>query len=907
MRLYIKILFCFLLILLVSRNASATHNRAGEITYVQIGPLTIEATITTYTKASSTSADRDSLELFWGDGTSTLIPRSNGNGEGELIPGEDIKINKYIATHTYPGRATYKLSFSDPNRVNNIQNVNFPNSVDVRFYVETSFTFTNTQFQGYNNSVVLLQPPIDYACVNERFVHNPNAYDPDGDSLSFELVIPLESEGVEVPKYEFPNEASQPGPDNIISLDPVSGDFVWDSPKSPGEYNIAIRINEYRNGILLNSVIRDMQIFVDICTSSPPKIDVIKEICVIAGTRIDIPVTVSDADETDLVRLSATGGPFLHPISPAIKIEQEIFSLQPQTTRFIWDTKCEHVSDNYYQVVFRAQDNSRTSTGIAVLKTLRIKVIAPSPEGLTGEAINETIQLKWNYDYPCRETVDDYFIGFSVWRKVNPNPFIPDSCETGLENRGYEIVEFLTLENDGIHFLHLDDVDLEKGKIYCYRVLAHFAQKTPSGNPFNIVASKASSEICLQLSQDIPLITKVSVMNTSMSSGINEIEWIKPIAEDLDTIENPGPYRYQLSRSVDGVVFDEIPGASFSAEYFNSPVIDRFTDINLNTDQLQYYYKVDFYSNNTFYGSSLPASSVFLEIISSDNQNRLMWSEDVPWENFEYSIYKQDGGSYFYLDFSRENGFIDYEVENDRDYCYYIEAIGTYGLSNTPSPLINLSQEVCGTPVDTVGPCAPELSIDNPCDELSEGTQILDLVNTLNWSSVKFNCTNSGDLESYNIYYSNNINNELEWIGNVNDNAINIFEHVPEEGINGCYAVASVDSLGNEGPFSNTVCVDNCPIYRLPNTFTPNNDNANDFFIPIENKFVHSIEFKVFNRWGNLVFETSESEINWNGKDLSGNDVDEGSYYYICRIYSISNDGQVNETDILNGHIQIFR
>ena len=39
----------------------ATHNRAGEIHVEQIGPLTLRVTIITWTKASSTNADRDTL------------------------------------------------------------------------------------------------------------------------------------------------------------------------------------------------------------------------------------------------------------------------------------------------------------------------------------------------------------------------------------------------------------------------------------------------------------------------------------------------------------------------------------------------------------------------------------------------------------------------------------------------------------------------------------------------------------------------------------------------------------------------------------------------------------------------------------------------------------------------------
>jgi hypothetical protein len=81
----------------------ATHNRAGEITYRQIGQLTIEMTITTYTKNSSTAADRDSLDVFWGDGTNQFVRRDNSRTR---IEPNDIKINYYVATHTYPGIAT---------------------------------------------------------------------------------------------------------------------------------------------------------------------------------------------------------------------------------------------------------------------------------------------------------------------------------------------------------------------------------------------------------------------------------------------------------------------------------------------------------------------------------------------------------------------------------------------------------------------------------------------------------------------------------------------------------------------------------------------------------------------------------------------------------------------------------
>jgi len=651
---------------------SATHNRSGEITYEQIGPLTIRATITTYTKASSASADRDTLILNWGDDTSDMVPRFNGIGEE--IPGEDIKKNLYVAEHTYPGTLTYTLSFEDPNRVNNIVNVNFPNSVDVPFFVSTTFTLVQTQFQGFNNSVILLQPPIDFACANQRFIHNPNAFDIDGDSISYELVTPFQSEGTEVPSYMFPDEVS-PGPNNNVSLDPETGDFVWDAPQQAGEYNIAIKINEFRNGVLLNSVIRDMQIRVEPCDSSPPTIEVEPEICVLAGTVINLPIIVDDIDPDDLIRITATGGPFRQQFSPAILVGGNDFQDKPIVTSLIWETQCEHISDSYYQIVVRAQDNSiNGNSGLTELKTIRIKVVGPPPEDLSSEIIGEDIRIEWESPYSCEETINDYFIGFSVWRKVNTSQFEVDSCIGGLDGRGYQIVNFLTNDNINGRYFFVDE-NVEKGQIYCYRILAQFAQRTNSGNPFNIVESLTSEELCTQLEQDLPLLTQVSVTNTSQSDGTINLEWTKPLIPDFDTIANPGPYRYQVLRSTDGMLFEEISGASLTSENFNEGTLLSYVDEFLNTSGQQYFYQIDFYANNIFFASSPMSSSVFLNIISSDRRIILDWSEATSWENYNYQIFRREltASTFESIAFTEEQMFVDFEVENDIEYCYIIE------------------------------------------------------------------------------------------------------------------------------------------------------------------------------------------------------------------------------------------
>jgi gliding motility-associated-like protein len=102
--------------------------------------------------------------------------------------------------------------------------------------------------------------------------------------------------------------------------------------------------------------------------------------------------------------------------------------------------------------------------------------------------------------------------------------------------------------------------------------------------------------------------------------------------------------------------------------------------------------------------------------------------------------------------------------------------------------------------------------------------------------------------------------------------------------------------------------VDNCPIFELPNTFTPNGDGQNDLFRPFPTaRFIAKVDFMVFNRWGGLVFETHAPSIEWNGKNANGDDVADGVYYYQCKVYEQRVEGVVPREGILKGFIQIFR
>lgn len=904
MRFLDKISLVIILLGLLPQLAWSTHNRAGEITYEQIDDQTIKATITTYTKTSSASADRDSVEVFWGDGSSEFVLRTNGTGD--LLP-NDIKVNFYMAEHTYPGRGTYTISMTDPNRVASILNVNFPNSVNVPFYIETTFTLLNPLFQGRNNSVVLLQPPIDFACVGQVFVHNPNAFDADGDSIAYEYTIPRFERESDVPEYVFPDDIS-PGDNNMITLDPISGSFVWRSPQRAGEYNIAFKIQEYRQGVLINSTTRDMQIFVRGCDDVPPSIDVVSDLCVVAGENISIPVNVSDMDVDQLVSLSASGGPFTFDDSPAVLEGANQFLRHPYTATLNWQTTCNHISGEAYQIVFRAVDNSfGDTTGLADLKTLRIKVIGPPPLDVMAESTDGTVDLSWEQPYECESADNGFFLGFSVWRKTGTTTLAADSCRAGLDGSPYEEIIFITNESEDGRYV-INDPNVEPRTIYCYRVLGEFSRLTDSGNPFNKVSSIASDEFCILIKQDFPLLTEASVVTTDGQAGSISITWTKPIAEDLDTLMNPGPYRYQLLSRVFGSndPFVEIADANFVIDNFSDPVDTTYIHNGLNTVDNSYEYRISFYATDINSEPSSPedAGSIYLSITPTDQANQLSWTVDVPWENQEYIIYKEIDGVFDSVGITRGTSYVDRGLANGDEYCYFVQSLGTYGLSTTPPVIINDSQKTCGTPVDDLSTCEVEINVNNVCNDPFQFRGTDSSINEISWQVASNTCDDEEIISGFNVYYGAEENVNFEFVGSTLNQS---FEHSPEFGVEGCYAVTTLDQLGNESGFSNVICIVNCPNYSLPNTFTPNNDGANDLFRPIESQFIARVDMDVFNRWGQKVFSTEDPQLNWDGRNSSGNELAEGVYYYSCRVFEAQAGAGEIETDILNGVIHLIK
>ncbi|MEK0439327.1 MAG: hypothetical protein RLZZ504_243 [Bacteroidota bacterium] len=108
---------------------------------------------------------------------------------------------------------------------------------------------------------------------------------------------------------------------------------------------------------------------------------------------------------------------------------------------------------------------------------------------------------------------------------------------------------------------------------------------------------------------------------------------------------------------------------------------------------------------------------------------------------------------------------------------------------------------------------------------------------------------------------------------------------------------ATVTSADGCSAFDEVNLIDSCPpIVHIPNAFTPNAATPNDVYRPYLEGFV-AMEMRIYNRWGEKVFETKDLNVGWDGYYQS-KEAPEG--VYVCFIELMGNNGfrQIHKTDI---------
>lgn len=116
-----------------------------------------------------------------------------------------------------------------------------------------------------------------------------------------------------------------------------------------------------------------------------------------------------------------------------------------------------------------------------------------------------------------------------------------------------------------------------------------------------------------------------------------------------------------------------------------------------------------------------------------------------------------------------------------------------------------------------------------------------------------------------------------------------------------CYEVLAYqhDSAWIES-VSNRACIETLPRLFAPNAFTCNNDNLNDGFL-VQGVFVKQFELQIYNRWGELVFETTDMNEAWDGS-FNGKPAQADVYVYLAKGY-----GRNGAFKTITGNVTLLR
>lgn len=918
----------------------ATHNLAGQITCERVvgGPAnTYAIRLTTYTDPAPAGVDRCSanIEIWSSNGILIIemkdIPRSNGGPLPPPIPTDcnilnplngvpvygTVKENFYDTVYTFPGPGNYELRYFDVARLENVANMIDPGST--AFYVETLLSIPNPII-GDNNTPILLNRPLDEACVGKLWTHNPGGLDLDGDSLVYSLRPSFQYEpGMSIPPspvngYQFPDSSTFGT--STFTMDPFTGLIIWDVPPQLGIFNIAFEVREYRNGVLLGYVIRDMAIFVKDCDNNPPVIESIMDTCVVAGETLEFDVTAYDPDFEDSVYLQlnnssiGNNGPFfVTPNTATINgeiIDQltgstffnslPVSTLNNETTidtiegTVTWDVLCDNIRTQKYQVDFFANDNfsyisESNNTQLTANHIVQIKVIPPPPLNLTTTVAARQVFLDWD------PTACENAMGYNVYRQTGPAGMMQDTicCENSPASAGYDLIAYVQGWGNTDFTDTLSNISNPDGEDICYVITAIYQDEIS----FQFIESCATDTSCIEIESDPIYITNDSISVTDPVNGEIFISWSQPDSVDAAF---PRPFTYRLYRANN----NQFPAIPVTTQAFDDTT---FTDTQLDTEGRGYNYRVELLDSAGIvipasFGTNI-ASSIYLITAGGNNLVSLEWAEYVAWENTEYEIYRSENGSPFNLleTLPRVNQnihtYVDTGLNPNSEYCYFIRSYGSHNAPNVKPLLINDSQVSCSFAQDDEPPCNPTMDARGDCETLTHQVSI-----------VKPQDPCALDADSIHILFANNPVGPffqvraLAYESFGTDTTLIISFAEDTKSFAGCYAVTVTDTIGNTSELSPAVCIDYCPDLVLGNIFTPNGDGINDVFTPVFYRDVVLREIKIFDRWGNLMSTNTTDIVNlWDGRiGGSGKEAKPGVYYYFIKYEYLGLNGNTMST-----------
>jgi gliding motility-associated-like protein len=398
----------------------------------------------------------------------------------------------------------WHFTFSNFSRSGSITNIASPATTGMTIVASMYINPSSIPGTCNDNSSVFAQDPYMIICAGERFSYNPHAIDPDGDSVAVELIRPLDRliSGVYTPNvnpsflnYQVGFSELNPTPDPTFNpgnlafaLNNVTGHSTFTSVTS-GAFVVKFIAKSFRNGILIGSSERDMQVFVTPCGGSNTMPSVngpfpggLYETTVNAGDLVSFTIQSTDVENLQ------NGAPQTNTLTTSgwlygtnftsnsgcqitdcatLNASPAINGIQGVSANFSWQTDCAHlidglgnpVSEKIFTYVFKFTDNY-CQIPKQTFRTIKVTVKNPGvlpSEDITciSTALNGDVTVQWTTSTNSNGAFQNYTLS-SIENGVEVvEPSIVNTSTT-IASPGTELNFFLGVKA-GCDFLAFSD------------------------------------------------------------------------------------------------------------------------------------------------------------------------------------------------------------------------------------------------------------------------------------------------------------------------------------------------------------------------------------------------------------------------------------------------------------------
>jgi len=220
--------------------------------------------------------------------------QTNCEDPGNPVAGVERVVYYADFVFSFTNCTLYTLSITNCCRNNAISNIQNPSSASL-----SSVLAIDRRIQPCNSSPRFTSLPTPYICNNQPFTFNQGAVDPDGDSLSYRLGPCYDTPTTNLVNIGGTTAFNPIFSSTGVSVNPVTGDITF-TPNRVQKSVLCLFVDEWRNGVLLGTHLRDMQITVENCTNTQPNLNDFNNVPIIPGNNNNVD-TLLCADDSVLV------------------------------------------------------------------------------------------------------------------------------------------------------------------------------------------------------------------------------------------------------------------------------------------------------------------------------------------------------------------------------------------------------------------------------------------------------------------------------------------------------------------------------------------------------------------------------------------------------------------------------